>query len=142
MDWIDSNTNEVFRLRDYPEAIGFTYVIEYTNGMFYLGKKNLFKKVVLPRNSKRNKKEVIYRESTDWKQYTGSSKETKGLTIKKKVVLDIAITNRALTYLETKLLFHNDVLFNDKCLNKNIGGLYFDNVLEPLKYKIVKEYRD
>jgi len=141
MQWIDSRTGEEFNLSDYPEAFGFIYRIDYTNGQFYLGKKNFFNKVVLPKNSNRKKKEIIYRESIGWKSYIGSTKLAGDLKIKQKTILELASTKRALTYLEIKLLFKYDAIFNEKCLNQNIGGLYYDNVLDDLKVPTKKEYR-
>jgi len=140
MKW-EFEDGTTFNIADYPDAFGFIYRIEYDNGQIYLGKKDMFTKVVLPKNRNRKKKEVFYRESLSWKQYEGSTKLSKGLTVKRKVVLYVANTRRALTYLETKVLFKYDAIFNEKCLNKNIGGLYFDNVFEPLKEPIKKEYR-
>ena len=140
-EWIDYSTGEPFNISDYPEAFGFTYKITYTNGMRYLGKRNFFDKVVLPKNSNRKKKEIIYREATTWKGYLGSTKLAGDLTVESKVILQTANTKRALTYLETKLLFDYDAIFNEKCLNKNIGSLYYDNVFDALLVPLKKEYR-
>jgi hypothetical protein len=116
------------------EAYGFTYMIYYDDGTYYWGKKSFVKQVRLkPRKTDRkNAKRIVWKES-DWKKYTGSSKEAKGKTVFKKEILELAVSKRALTYLETKLLFEKDVLFDDKCLNSNILGKFYDNVLDPLK---------
>jgi hypothetical protein len=140
MNWLDVNGNE-FNLADHPKAIGFIYEIFYTNGQRYIGKKNFFDTVTLPKNSNRKKKEVFLREKTDWKQYTGSHKTAVGLQIKSKHIIALANTKRALTYLEVKYLFEADVIFNEQFLNENIGGKYFDNVLDDLKEPLRKEYR-
>ena len=115
-------------------AYGFTYRIDYTDETYYYGKKAFVKQVRLkPRKTDRaNAKRIVWKES-DWKKYVGSSKESKGKTVKSKHIIELAVSKRALTYLETKLLFEKDVLFDDKCLNGNILGKFYDNVLEPLK---------
>ena len=141
MKWIDSIQGCEFKISDYPDAFGFIYKITYDNGKKYIGKKDLFDKVILPRNSNRNKKEIFLREKIRWSEYCGSSKNTNGLKILKKEVIAIGNTRRALTYLEVFHLFRVDAIFNNEYLNENIGGLYFNNVFEPLKEEVRKEYR-
>jgi len=139
--WIDEATDEEFCLLDYPEAYGFIYEITYTNGRKYIGKKDFFDKITLPRNSNRKKKEVFLREKTNWKEYCGSHRLASKLEIDKKVILRVAVSKRALTYLETELLFLVDAIFNQHYLNENIGGKFFDNVLDETKLQLRKEYR-
>lgn len=118
------------------KAYGYTYKITYLDGMTYYGKKSFVKQVKLkPRKTDRkNAKRIVWKES-DWKKYTGSSKEAIGKPILRKEILELAVSKRALTYLETKLLFEKDVLFDDKCLNDCIGGKFWNNCLDPLKEK-------
>ena len=139
--WIDREQDCEFELMDYPKAYGFIYEITYTDGSKYIGKKNLFDTVTLPKNTNRKKKEVFLREKRDWKTYLGSTEMSKGLTVTKKEVIAIANTKRALTYLETFYILRVDGIFNEKYLNKNAGGVYFDNVFEPLKEELRREYR-
>ena len=139
--WIDREKDCEFNIADYPEAFGFIYCIHYSNGKKYLGKKDLFDKITLPKNTNRKKKEVFLREKRDWKTYLGSTEMSKGLTATKKEVIAIANTKRALTYLETFHILRVDGIFNENYLNKNAGGVYFDNVFEPLKEPLRREYR-
>ena len=132
MNWIHNGV-EIDSIPD-STAYGFTYSIMYSDGKYYYGKKAFVKQVRLkPRKTDRvNAKRIVWKES-DWKKYVGSSKEAKGKTVMSKVILELAVSKRALTYLETKLLFDRNVLFDDKCLNGNILGKFYDNVLDPLK---------
>lgn len=141
MKWIDRQNRCVFSISDYPDAFGFIYEITYENGKKYRGKKDLFNKVTLPRNSNRSRKEVFLREKLDWESYIGSAKKAKGLVVKTKEVIAVANTRRALTYLEIYHLFEVNALFNEEYLNENIGGLYFDNVFEQLKNPPRREFR-
>lgn len=139
--WIDREKDCEFELMDYPKAYGFIYEITYTDGSKYIGKKDVFDKVTLPKNRNRKKKEVFLREKRDWKHYCGSSKNSDGLTISKREIIAVANTKRALTFLEVKHLFRVAALFNDEYINSNIGGVYFDNVLDALKEELRREYR-
>lgn len=65
-------------------------------------------------------------------KYEGSSDENKGKTLVSKEILYQSSNKKTATYIETALLFENDVLFSDTFNNKNIGGVYFDNSLEGL----------
>ena len=64
--------------------------------------------------------------------YEGSSSENEGKTVVSKEILYQSSNKKTATYIETALLFENDVLFNDTYNNKNISGVYFDNSLEGL----------
>lgn len=139
MDWIYEDKK--FILSDYPSCFGFIYLIEYSNDKKYIGKRHCFKEVTLPRNKNRKKKEVFLREDVSYRRYSGSHKTAKGLKVVKKSILALANTKRSLTYLEVKCLMEVDAIFNSKFLNENIGGKYFDNVLDDLKKPLRKEYR-
>ena len=73
--------------------------------------------------------DVVYKE-TDWKTYDGSSKETEGLVIKEKHIMHLCSSKRNMTYMETKMLFINEVLEDETYINGNIlGKFYKDNLL-------------
>lgn len=130
---------------DTPEdKEGFIYLIEFTNGKRYIGKKNFYVTKTLPAlksgkrrdnsdrigkniNGKRVYFDVIKKES-DWRKYIGSSKHIDGLTVKRRTILEIAHSKRYLTYLEAKYLFTYEVLETEEYLNDNILGSFFDNI--------------
>ncbi len=64
--------------------------------------------------------------------YEGSSEENKGKTLISKEILYLSSNKKSASYIETALLFENNVLFNDTYNNKNISGTYYDNSLEGL----------
>ena len=132
--------NDVKQIKAFcPNALGFVYEVTLSNGMKYIGKKNLFsirkkkfgKKQLAAVTDKRLKKyEVIIKES-DWKSYYGSSKRLKedvknGLQVTNREILAIATSKMNLTYLETKHMFIREVLErSDKYYNDNILGKFY-----------------
>jgi len=130
-----------------PEGVfGFIYIISYTDGTHYLGKKQAISEVALPalkngairpeathrigRNikGKRVQFDVILKE-TSWKKYCGSSKLTGDKTIEYKTILQLAYSKRELTYLENKYLFLYEAIERDDFINENIMGRFFrDNL--------------
>ena len=70
--------------------------------------------------------------------YFGSSEENAGKVVKSREILHFTSNKRTATYLETKLLFENNILFNDTFNNKNIGGRHFDNamdgIIQPIEF--------
>jgi hypothetical protein len=134
--------NKVESIDDLPlEVTGFVYVIEYTDGTYYFGQKNIYKSVTLNalkngatregakrvgknKGGKRVYFDVVTKES-NWLNYEGSSESTKDLEIECKTILEIAFSKRSLTYLEAKVLFAEDALEDDDCHNLNILGKFF-----------------
>ena len=114
---------------------GFVYMIRYTDGTYYYGKKAMWSTVRMKPTQaqlaiRKNYKRVVTKPN-DWKKYTGSTAASKGKTIHSKHVLSIAVSKVHLSYLEYGLLFQEEVLMDEVCLNGNIGGKFYDNVLEP-----------
>lgn len=121
-----------------PGAIGFVYEITLSNGMRYIGKKNLYstrkrnygKKELAKITDKRLKTYEMVKKESDWKKYYGSSDRVKDAVKKGEVevvnreILEFAFSNSQLTYLETKYLFVREVLekgdiyYNDHILKK------------------------
>jgi len=138
---------EITSIDQLPEGTyGFVYVIIYEDDMYYVGKKDLFKKVTLPalkngeqrpnserickiKGGKRAYFDVLLKES-DWLTYKGSSELTKELVVKGKHILDISHSKRYLTYLEAKRLFQEDVLEDEQSYNQNILGSFFKGNLD------------
>lgn len=123
-------------------SYGFIYQIDYDDGTSYIGKKTFYSEVQLPalksgivrpealyrigRNikGKRVQFDVVRKESA-WKKYNGSSELTKGKKIVAKTILALCSSKRELTYMETRILFHRDVLEDEHYLNQNILGKFF-----------------
>jgi hypothetical protein len=109
----------------------FVYMIHYTNGQRYIGKKcvrSVRKKPPL-KGKKRNRRVMVNLPFLD---YEGSHDSDAKLKIKEKEILYQCSTKKSSTYLESALLFHYDAIFDPAYLNKNIGGTLFDNSLDGL----------
>ena len=130
MNWVH-NGKEIRSHDDFTnDVIGFIYCITYTNGQQYVGKKLVRSYVrVAPTKAqlaiRKNYKRMEWKNKP-FAKYNGSSKNTSGLTIAKKEIIELCSSKIDLTYCETKWLFRFDVLFNDIFLNDNIGGKFFD----------------
>ena len=130
MNWVH-NGKEIRSHDDFTnDVIGFIYCITYTNGQQYIGKKLVRSYVrVAPTKAqlaiRKNYKRMEWKNKP-FANYNGSSKNTSGLTITKKEIIELCSSKIDLTYCETKWLFRFDVLFNDIFLNDNIGGKFFD----------------
>lgn len=125
-----------------PDVFGFVYLITYTDGTHYIGKKQCISEITLPalkngkvrpeathrigRNisGKRVQFDVIRRE-TVWKKYCGSSKLTADKTIEYKTIIQLAYSKRQLTYLEVKYLFGYEAIEDESFMNDNISGRFF-----------------
>ena len=113
------------------DVIGFIYRITYSDGRMYIGSK-LIRAV---RKLKPTKAQLAIRKNYSRKEmvdlsfvkYAGSSKNTKGLEIVSKEIIEVCSDKINLRYCETKHLFRNDVLCGELYLNDNINGTYFRN---------------
>lgn len=141
MKWNYQN-KEVNSASDLPEDVmGFVYVIEYSDGTYYFGQKNMFKSMTLNalkngetregarrvgknKDGKRVYFDVVTKES-NWLTYEGSSEVTKDLVISDKIIMTVAYNKRQLTYLEAKTLFNEEALEDEQCHNLNILGKFF-----------------
>lgn len=123
------------------DIFGFIYLIEYSDGSKYIGKKQAISKQTLPalkdgkeregavrvgKNvlGKRKYFDIITKES-NWKLYVGSCKEAKHLKPIKKEILMFATDKINLTFNEVECLIKYDVLRDDKFLNANILGKFY-----------------
>jgi len=113
---------------DTPEDYqGFVYLItELDTNKKYIGKKNFWKPKVLPKNSKRTRRQRT-RVPSDWPRYYGSNKEvqvlveSKGESNYKREILILCKTKGEMSYYEAKLQFKHDVLLRDDYYNEFIG---------------------
>jgi hypothetical protein len=133
-----------------PTNYGFIYIITYTNGKKYIGKKNffsfktldalkngnkrdnhyLFKKV--REKGKLVKKETVKFES-DWREYCGSSEEGSQYEVEKKEIVEICSDAINHTFAEAEWLVKEDVLRSDVYINKNILKKFFKGrITEPI----------
>lgn len=117
------------------DCTDIVYLITYTNGQKYLGKKT----VRSMRRVKPTKKQLAIRKNykrvelknIPFVKYEGSHKQS-NLTIKSKEILYQCSNKRTATYLECALIFHYNALFDDNYLNENALGKFFSNALDGL----------
>ena len=114
---------------DFPvNYYGFIYLLEYDNGMKYIGKKSFWKTKTLPplKGKKRKRRSMV---ESDWRTYTGSSKEIPtDVKLLHRDILVMANGKQHLSYMEENFLHRADVPLSEEYFNKNIAGRYFDNV--------------
>jgi hypothetical protein len=135
---------EVKHIKDFPEgAIGFIYLIHYSNGKKYIGRKSLYsftkrnfgKKELALITDKRKKTYEVVKKEMKWQSYEGSKKEIKdlhseGISIIKKEILKVCFTLKQMTYYETQCLFSYGVLEGDDYYNDNILGKFYSRDLD------------
>ena len=129
--WI-YNDKEIYCHDDLiPGCTDFVYMIQYTDGKRYIGKKCVMSKRRRPplKGKKRNRRIMI---KHPFESYEGSHVVTMDLEIKYKEILYQCSTKKAATYLEAALLFHHDAIFDPAYLNENISGTFYNNSLEGL----------
>jgi len=150
MNWLDYSTKIPISQADQfnENVIGFVYLIEYTDGTKYIGKKNIYCTKTLPilkngkyrpncerilKNTGKGYRQPfdIVKKETNWKKYKGSHEDCKNKNIKNKYILAYAHTKLQLTYYEVKYQFIFGVLEDTKFINDNIlGKFYRENLSE------------
>ncbi len=121
---------------------GFIYCVYFEsedgNVYSYYGKKQMTsyrkkhfgKKKLATITDKRLKTYEIVESDSNWKNYTGSCKDTKDYIPIYKEIIRFAKSKRELTYLEAKIMFSRGALEDKSCLNGNISGRFFrDNLV-------------
>ena len=101
--------------------------------MLYVGRKNMYsytkkylgKKELALQTDKRLKNYKTVITESSWRNYTGSSKETKGKVLVSKEILNIYQDKINLTYGEVEEMIKRDVLRDDRYLNGNCLGKFF-----------------
>lgn len=132
VNWI--NKSGVY---DFTGYYGFIYRIDYDDGNYYYGKKSFIsarkkaygKKKLAEVTDKRLKKYHIVQSESNWRKYEGSCKEIGNRVAVSKTILRVCETPIDLTYREAELLIKSNVLFENKCLNKNILGKFYSGRL-------------
>lgn len=115
---------------DFSECvIGFIYLLTYSNGKYYVGRKLIRSLVrVKPTKAmlaKRKNAVRMERKNKPFINYEGSSKSTEGFTIVKKEIIELCSDKINLTYCEQKHLMRLDVLCDDTYVNDCIGGKFY-----------------
>lgn len=111
-----------------PEgAIGFVYLITFTDGDKYIGKKNLFSTRRIKVKDRKNRKVVV--KESNWKVYCSSSDTVKeriknGESFSREILM-FGDSKGAITFLEIKEMIIRCVLCDDMYLNKNIFSRIF-----------------
>ncbi len=123
------------------DVVGFVYVIYYEDKRKYIGKKLARTIKTLPplKGYKRKRKKEI---ETKWREYEGSHNKENLAPIVKKEIIALCTNKRTMTYVETKLLFLNNVLETNEFINSNISGLYYENCLDGLYFNVDGLYFD
>jgi len=107
------------------------YCIHYTNGQKYIGSKVVrSKQRAKPLKGMRSNAVRLIERESNWKEYIGSSKLTKELTIHSKVILYLCTDKRSATYLEVRELMKVDAPMNKDYVNENINGKWYNNALD------------
>jgi len=121
-------------------SIGFIYEIEYKDGSKYIGKKNFtLDRRLKPRKGDRVNAKRIKTVESNWKEYTGSTKLSKGKEIARKNILKLCGTKIDLTYWEIHYMVTRNVLFREEYLNQNVLGKFFAGKLEGSKPYVKSE---
>jgi hypothetical protein len=132
MNW-NYKGREITEVNMLPEnAVGFIYLIEFSNGRKYIGKKALFHKRTRKPLKGYKRKRVDYVES-DWKKYNGSIKNeqfhedfnSNRILIINKTILKVCMDKWGMTYYETKYQFETDCLVDQCYYNQNILGKFY-----------------
>jgi len=117
-----------------PTCTDFVYLIEYTDGRRYIGKKAVraVRKRPPLKGYKRNRRLLV---NLPFIHYNGSHDEASVLEPVSKEILFQCSARKAATYLETELLFENYAIFDENYINANIGGTFYKNSLDGLLEK-------
>ena len=110
------------------EVAGFVYIIYYTDGTRYVGKKTIRSEVRgKPLVGMRSNAKRLVEKVHKWKDYEGSSEATKDLKIQSKVILHLSTNKMTTTWLEVKEMVERNVILDKSYHNKNILGKFYDN---------------
>jgi len=120
--------------------IGFVYMITcLTTGKKYIGRKTFWKMILKSKRSLRNpirdKGSDKWRENcwteSDWKKYTGSSKDFNEHILQEGkdnfvfCIVEQYKSSASIHYAEARLLMDKRALESDEYFNKNIGAIKF-----------------
>lgn len=120
----------------YPDCTDFVYELTFDDGTKYIGKKCVrsIRRIKPTKAQLAIRKNYVRKElkNSPFIKYEGSSDENDGKVVLSKEILYQSSNKKTASYIETALLFNNEVLFTTDYNNKNISGTYFDNSLDGL----------
>jgi len=129
LNWIH-NGKPIYSHEDFTEdVVGFIYKITYSCGKEYIGKK-LIRSLVRVKPTKaqlairKNYKRMEWKNKP-FKSYEGSTKNSVGLVVAQKEIIELCSDKLNLTYSEIKHQIRLDVLCDDKFINDCIGGKFY-----------------
>ncbi len=112
------------------EVFGFTYLITFTDGSLYVGRKQIWmKRKLKPRVGDRKNavRKKLYEDK--WREYEGSSKHRGDREVAAKEILSFCFSKKELTYEENRELYTRNVLRDELYLNDNISGKFYSKDL-------------
>jgi len=119
-----------------PECTNFVYELTFSDNTKYIGKKTVrsIRRLKPTKAQLAIRKNYVRKElkNSPFLDYEGSSEENKDKILVSKEILYQCSNKKTATYIETALLFENNVLFSKTYNNKNILGTFYDNSLEGL----------
>ncbi len=140
MNW-EFKGKEITNIKQLPEgAVGFIYILTFSDGKRYIGRKSLYsvrkkplgKKALAEIKDKRLKKYEIIKKESDWSKYYSSNKTIKEkmksgeLDIESREIIKVCFTEKQMTYFETQALFCYGVLeYSEHFYNDNILGKFY-----------------
>ena len=140
MNW-EFKGKEITNIKQLPEgAVGFIYILTFSDGKRYIGRKSLYsvrkkplgKKALAEIKDKRLKKYEIIKKESDWNKYYSSNKTIKEkmksgeLDIESREIIKVCFTEKQMTYFETQALFCYGVLeYPEQYYNDNILGKFY-----------------
>ena len=140
MNW-EFKGKEITNIKQLPEgAVGFIYILTFSDGKRYIGRKSLYsvrkkplgKKALAEIKDKRLKKYEIIKKESDWNKYYSSNKTIKDkmksgeLDIESREIIKVCFTEKQMTYFETQALFCYGVLeYPEQYYNDNILGKFY-----------------
>lgn len=147
MNWEYKGT-EIKSINQFPEGtIGFIYILRFSDGKQYIGRKNLYttrkkalgKKELEKLTDKRKKRYKVEVKESDWMKYTSSNSTIKSELTKESIILEsreiikLCSTAKQMTYYEAQALFCYGVLeYPDQYYNDNILGKFFKRDLSDI----------
>ncbi len=118
-----------------PECTDIVYLLTYSDGRKYIGKKVIrsIRRLKPTKAQLKIRKNYVRKEikNSPFVDYEGSHKQ-EGLTVVSKEIIYQCSTKKAATYLECALLFEHDAILVDDFINENISGRFFQNDLDGL----------
>lgn len=124
---------------DYKDYLGFVYIIEHLSGGYYVGKRQIFKRI-RRKPLKGKKRHRICSVESDWRNYWGSSAallaaiESEGKESFTRTVLTLCKSKRDLAYQELLEQIKRDVLNDPLSWNGMINVRLGKRVGDPIAF--------